>query len=130
MQSHKPMRDIKNRTDLYILVKQFYIKLFDDTLLKPFFADIDTDDKLESHLQILVNFWDQQLFYKGTYNRNALQPHLTRHQKLPFKPEHFKQWLKLFSQTIDENFDGEKANQAKIKAQSIATVIQIKISQL
>ncbi len=124
------MPDILNRADLYLLVKQFYIKLLDDTLLKHFFADLDTPVKLESHLQILVNFWDQQLFYNGTYNRNALQPHLIKHQSLPFKPEHFKQWLKLFCQTIDENFDGEMANQAKIKAQSIATVIQIKISQL
>lgn len=124
------MVDILNRNDIYFLVKQFYEKLLDDALLKIYFKEMDTDEKLEHHLQILVNFWDQQLFYNGTYRRNALQAHLNLHQNLPLKKGHFAQWLKLFSQTIDENFDGEKANQAKIKAQSIATVIQIKISQL
>jgi len=124
------MIDILNRADLYLLVKQFYVKLMNDALLKPFFADLNTDEKLEQHLQILVDFWDQQLFYNGTYHRNALLPHLNMHQKLPFKKEHFKQWLSFFGQTVDQNFVGEKANQAKIKAQSIATVIQIKISQL
>lgn len=124
------MIDIVNRDNLYLLVKRFYVKLLDDNLLKAFFADLNTDEKLEHHLQILVDFWDQQLFYNGTYNRNALQPHLNLHQKLPFKKELFEQWIKLFNQTIDENFEGAQANQAKIKAQSIATVIQIKISQL
>jgi len=124
------MNDISGRTDIYILVKQFYTKLFKDKLLKPFFVDLDTDKKLEMHLTILVDFWQQQLFYTGTYSRNALQPHLKLNKKIPFKKEHFERWLLLFNKTIDENFNGLKSHQAKVKAQSIATVMQIKFSQL
>jgi len=124
------MNDISGRTDIYILVKQFYTKLFKDKLLKPFFVDLDTDKKLEMHLTILVDFWQQQLFYTGTYGRNALQPHLKLNKKIPFKKEHFERWLLLFNKTIDENFNGLKSHQAKVKAQSIATVMQIKFSQL
>ncbi len=124
------MADIANRNDIYNLVKQFYTKLLVDTDLKHFFEDLDTDKKLEEHLQILVNFWEQQLFYTGNYKRNALQPHLQLHHKKPFLKIHFNQWLHLFTETIDALYQGPKVQQAKVKAQSIATVLQIKISQL
>lgn len=124
------MTDIATREHIYILVKQFYVKLMKDALLKHFFEDLNTDKKLERHLQILVDFWEQQLFYSGNYKRNALQPHLKLHHKKPFLKEHFKQWLHLFTETVDELYTGIKAHQAKVKAQSIATVMQIKISQL
>ncbi len=124
------MADIANREDIYNLVKQFYLKLLADADLKHFFEDLNTDEKLEEHLQILVNFWEQQLFYKGNYKRNALKPHLDLHHKKPFAKKHFNKWLKLFTETIDCYYDGIKAHQAKVKAQSIATVMQIKISQL
>jgi len=124
------MNDISGQSDIYLLVKQFYFKLFKDDLLKGFFTHLDTDEKLEAHLAILVDFWQQQLFYTGTYRRNALKPHLKLHHKIPFKKEHFERWLNLFYETIDINFKGLKSHQAKVKAQSIATVMQIKISQL
>jgi len=124
------MADIANRNDIYNLVKQFYIKLLNDVVLKHFFEDLNTDEKLEKHLQILVNFWEQQLFYTGTYKRNALKPHLDLHHKKPFAKKHFDQWLNLFNETVDQLYDGIKAHQAKVKAQSIATVMQIKILQL
>jgi len=124
------MNDISCQSDIYLLVKQFYFKLFKDDLLKGFFTHLDTDEKLEAHLAILVDFWQQQLFYTGTYRRNALKPHLKLHHKIPFKKEHFERWLNLFYETIDINFKGLKSHQAKVKAQSIATVMQIKISQL
>jgi len=43
-------------------------------------------------------------------------------------PEHFKRWLSLFQQTIDENFEGEKAELARQRAISIATVMQLKLA--
>jgi len=124
------MNDISGQSDIYLLVKQFYFKLFKYNLLKDFFTHLDTDEKLEAHLVILVDFWQQQLFYTGTYRRNALKPHLKLHHKIPFKKEHFERWLFLFNETIDKNFKGIKSHQAKVKAQSIAAVMQIKISQL
>jgi len=124
------MNDIKGRKDIYLLVKQFYNKLLNDDLMKIFFTDLNTKEKLETHLNILVDFWDHQLFYSGTYNRNALKPHLKLHYKKPFLKKYFEQWLHLFSETVDEHYNGLKAHQAKVKAQSIATVMQIKISQL
>jgi hemoglobin len=44
-------------------------------------------------------------------------------------PELFKIWLNHFNNSVDENFMGEKAEQIKTQALSIATIMQIKIMQ-
>jgi len=55
---------------------------------------------------------------------------LTLHQQSPLQKQHFETWLKYFNESVDELFEGEKAFLAKERALSIATVMQIKISQL
>lgn len=120
-------RDIENREDIYLLVKDFYIKLLNDELMHHFFEEFTNPELLEKHLQILVDFWDNILFYSGTYQNNAMKPHLDLQPKKPFKNEHFQQWLLHFNNTIDEHFSGEIAHAAKSRALSIATVMQIKI---
>lgn len=124
------LKEIKNRDDLYLLVSKFYEKLLVDTKINHFFEDIVENNELEKHLQILVNFWDNMLFYTGVYKRNAMKPHLLLNLKKPFLPEHFKIWLHHFNKTIDENFKGELAHAAKTRALSIATVMQLKVSQM
>ena len=44
-------------------------------------------------------------------------------------PELFTIWLGHFYITVDENFKGQKAEQIKTQALSIATIMQIKIVQ-
>jgi len=123
-------KDIENRQDIYVLVKQFYVKLMNDDIVSHFFVDFSNTTLLEEHLQILVNFWDNILFYSGEYRRNAMQPHLKLHNTKPFKNKHFKCWLSNFNTTVDELFDGEMAHAAKTRALSIATVMEIKINEL
>ena len=81
---------------------------------------------LEKHLNTLVDFWDNILFYTGTYGKNAMQPHLLLHQKKPFSKIHFDTWLKLFNQSVDDNFKGENASVLKNRALSVATIMRIK----
>jgi hemoglobin len=123
-------KDIENREDIYLLVKDFYVKLLNDDKMHHFFEEFINPELLEKHLQILVDFWDNILFYSGTYQKNAMKPHLDLQPKKPFKPEHFKHWLLHFNNTIDEHFSGEIAHAAKSRALSIATVMQIKIADL
>jgi hemoglobin len=59
-----------------------------------------------------------------------MQPHMALHQKSPLQKHHFETWLGYFKKTVDELFEGERAFSAKERATSIATVMQIKISQL
>ena len=54
--------------------------------------------------------------------------HTRLSQRIPLTKEHFERWLKLFTGTVDELFQGTKATTAKEKAQSIAGIMQVKIS--
>lgn len=123
-------KDIENRNDIYLLVKTFYVKLMSDDVMCHFFVAFKDPAHLEAHLQILVDFWSNILFYTGEYRKNAMQPHLDLHPKKPFKPIHFKHWLSGFNESVDELFEGETAHTAKSRALSIATVMQIKISEI
>lgn len=123
-------RDIENREDLHKIVSTFYEKLFEDQIMRDFFIEFRDPESLEKHLQVLVDFWDGILFDSGTYRKNAIQPHLEKNKEIPFESIHFEQWMNLFSKSIDENFLGQVAETAKSRAQSIATVMQIKMIQL
>lgn len=123
-------RDIENREDIYLLVKNFYVKLMNDDLVCHFFEDFSDSILLEEHMQTLVNFWDNILFYSGSYQKNAMKPHLDLHLKKHFEKKHFRQWISHFNTTVDEYFIGEIAHAAKSRALSIATVMQIKITEL
>ena len=122
-------KDISNREDLLKLVTLFYNKLVADRSISYLFTDIAKIDLLH-HRDILVNFWDSVLFQNDVYRKNAMQPHLVLHQRSPLQKDHFKTWLTYFNESVDELFEGEKAFLAKERALSIATVMQIKISQL
>lgn len=119
--------DIKNREDLYLILNNFYKRLLHDQTMKHFFEKFEAKDSLEKHLLILVDFWDNILFYSNTYNKNAMLPHIEMSKKKTFEKAHFDIWLKHFSQSIDDDFKGENAEIAKNRARSIATVMQLKI---
>ena len=123
-------KDIEGREDIYILVQLFYTKLMSDDLMIHFFEDFKDPIHLEEHLQVLVNFWDNIIFYSGGYRRNAMQPHLEMQQKKPFTPEHFDRWLSGFNESVDELYEGENSHAIKSRALSIATVMKIKIFEL
>jgi hemoglobin len=122
-------KDITDRNDLLKLLTLFYNKLLADKSISYLFTDIAKID-LPHHLNILVDFWESVLFQKDVYRKNAMQPHLNLHQKSPLQKSHFQTWLKYFNESVDELFEGEKAFLAKERALSIATVMQIKVSQL
>lgn len=118
--------DITNREDLYLVVSEFYKKLLSQKEMQHFFEKFNNKDTLEKHLNILVDFWDNILFYSGTYQKNAMQPHVQLHQKKPFSQQHFKIWIQLFNESVDNHFKGNNAHTIKTRALSIATIMQIK----
>jgi hemoglobin len=111
--------DIQNREDIKILVDRFYDKVKDDSLLGPVFSHVDWPH----HLPIMYDFWSSMLLGDQTYRGNPLQ----RHMHLPINKYHFNRWLLLFYLTVDENFQGEKAEEVKMRAQSIAGIFQLKM---
>lgn len=122
------MNDIHNQDDLYLLVDNFYQKLLSDKSISYIFTDV-VKIYLEEHLPILVTFWSQAILGTGGYTNNLTQIHLDIDKKEHLTPELFKIWLNHFNNSVDENFMGEKAEQIKTQALSIATIMQIKIMQ-
>lgn len=122
------MHDIQNQDDLYLLVDEFYKKLLADDSISYIFTDV-VKIKIEEHLPVLVTFWSQAILGTGGYTRNLTQIHLDIDAKEHLTPELFNIWLAHFNETVDENFKGGKAEQIKTQALSIATIMQIKISQ-
>jgi len=122
-------RDIESRKDIELLIKNFYDKLLVDDVVGYLFTEVVELD-LEEHLPRLVDFWEGQLFGVNSYAGNPMQVHLDLNSKEHLRKEHFDRWLSHFNNTVDELFEGLKANLAKERALSIATVMQIKIAQL
>lgn len=122
------MNDIQTQDDLYLLVNEFYKKLLTDERISYIFTDV-VKIKLKEHLPILVTFWSQGILGTGGYTNNLTQIHLDVNEKSYLSPELFQIWLNHFNHAVDENFKGENAEKIKTQALSIATVMQIKISQ-
>lgn len=113
------MHDLDSRKHIEILVGTFYNKVKGDPLLGPAFSHLDWGH----HLPIMVDFWTSMLLGDMSYQGNPFQKHIG----LPITTEHFSQWLKLFTATVNENFEGPKAEEAISRANSIAGIFQHKL---
>lgn len=106
---------ISSREQVIKIVDSFYAKVRKDELIGPVFeeeAKVDWDE----HLPKLYNFWEDLLFGTENYFGRPFPPHM----KFNLKIEHFERWLKLFIETIDENYTGLKADEMKSRALRIA----------
>jgi hemoglobin len=113
------LTDLGDRRDIERLVRAFYARAFIDELLGPVFTDIAQMD-LDAHLPAMCDFWETVLFRAGLYRRNTLAVHAGLHLKAHLNAEHFGRWLDLWTQTVDAEFAGAKAELAKIQAARIA----------
>ncbi|MGH8092992.1 MAG: group III truncated hemoglobin [Chthoniobacterales bacterium] len=107
--------DLETPQDVRKLVDAFYDKVNRDELLAPIFNETANVDWTE-HLPKMYRFWESMLFRTGNYS-GAPFP---KHAVLPVEQAHFERWLTLFVETVDENFAGEKSEQAKNSAVCIA----------
>jgi len=120
--------DIQSREDIELLVKSFYDKVVKDDVIGYVFTDA-IKVRWERHLPVMYDFWENTLFFTGTYDGNPMFIHKNIHRHTPLNTQHFERWVKLFTETVDLLFEGNKAELAKQRAISIATVMQLKILQ-
>jgi hemoglobin len=121
-------RDINNKEDIAAMVNAFYEKVKADDVIGYIFNDV-VNVHWKKHLPVMYRFWENALFYTGTYEGNPMELHRHLHRLLPLTTDHFKRWNLLFDTTVDEMFEGKTATLAKQRAWSISTVMQIKILQ-
>jgi hemoglobin len=113
------MREIENARDVHELVQTFYQKVMKDEQLSPFFKHLNLDE----HLPKMEFFWRFVLLDESGYTTSVTDKHM--HMRL--KEEHFKRWIFLFDQTLDELFVGEKVELAKQRAAITGWTIQSKM---
>ena len=119
------MQEIKNLDDIKQMVDTFYDKVNKDKELSYIFNDFAKINWV-THLPIMYSFWSKLLLGEGDYRGNPFQKHIP----LPIESHHFDRWVELFKQNIDEQFIGEIAEEAKLRAENIAYVFDNKLSML
>lgn len=118
------MTDIQDIEDIKKVVNDFYLKVKNDELLAPVFAARIQENDWEKHLNRMYDFWNTVLFFQRKYKGNPFSKHLG----LPITKPHFSRWIELFNETIDKHFQGDKADEAKRRANQIALIFQSKIT--
>lgn len=113
--------EITSINEITLLVNSFYGKVQKDELIGPIFEKV-INGNWETHLEKMYRFWETVLLNEHTYHGSPFRPHA----KLPIGADHFKRWLELFLETVDENFTGEKAQEAKWRAGKMAEMFQYK----
>lgn len=117
-------KDIETREDLELVLSEFYKIATKDAEIWHHFADLD----LESHLPIIVDFWEKVLLGKPVYFGNPLQIHQMLNEKHPLTLENFRHWVEIFSRTVDKLFIGKTAETAKLRAKMIAHSLNQRIN--
>lgn len=100
----------------------FYDKIKQDDVLGHIFNGV-IKDNWPTHLEKMYCFWQTILLSEHTYHGSPFPPHA----RLPVSEIHFDRWKKLFNETVYENFTGQKAEEAKMRAENMAVMFQSKI---
>ena len=120
-------RDIESREDIEKMVTLFYEKVKVDKPIGFIFTEV-VSINWQKHIPLIVDFWETILLDNPVYKNNAMEVHYHINKMVPLQDEHFKSWLQLFNNSIDELFEGEKTILAKTRAKSIAGLMLFKMS--
>jgi len=115
-------RNIENLDDVKLLVDTFYERVCEDEALGNIFNG-RIGDRWPEHLGKMYRFWQTVLLEDHTYLGAPFPPHTN----LPVEHFHFERWLNLFHAAIDDLFEGEKAEEAKWRANRMAEMFELKI---
>ena len=119
--------DIKTREDIRILIHTFYAEVREDDLLGPIFNTMIKD--WDTHLSLLVDFWETNLFFIKKYAGNPLEAHVRADKFNDHKINelHFGTWLNLWFKNIDTLYEGDNAQLAKNRARNMSTFMNMEI---
>ena len=105
------------------MVDAFYDKVRLDDLIGPIFNEV-IQNNWKTHLEKMYTFWQTILLEDYTYSGRPFPPHAN----LPVNQLHFDRWKKLFTEIVQLNFEGQKADEAIWRADKMATMFLSKIT--
>lgn len=114
--------DIKNLSDIQILVDSFYDRVKVNPVLGGIFNGV-IGDRWPQHLEKMYRFWQTILLEEHTYHGRPFVPHAS----MPLQAAHFESWLKLWHDTVDDFFEGPLATDAKDRGNKMAALFFSKI---
>lgn len=119
-------KDILDRNDVELLVNSFYDKVKENKVIGPIFNDV-AKINWDEHLPKMYSFWASILLGEHSFNGNPMKVHINLGRITTMSEIEFNEWLILFNETLNEHFEGENANEAKIRAANIARLMLHKI---
>ncbi len=125
----EPRHDITNRADCERLVRAFYGRALVDPIIGFIFTDVAELD-LEAHVPRIASFWETVLLEARTYSGGAFRPHAELNERVQLRAGHFQRWLALWDETVDELFEGERAELAKAHARRVAQAFYARLREL
>lgn len=113
--------DIETEEDVTFLVDVFYDRVLKHEQLAPFFSHLD----FVAHKPKMVHFWSFVVLDKPGYTTNVFD----KHAGMDLNQELFNEWVRLFHETVDEHFSGERANTIKLRASVLGFTFGSKFSK-
>lgn len=121
-------KDIESRDDIESMLYIFYRKAFEDDVIGYFFREVAPLD-LNTHIPEITDFWESILFNSHSYRKNVMAIHKQISDRSTINKKHLNRWVQLFTETVSEEFEGNKAELMKQRAVSIATLMEIRFNQ-
>jgi hemoglobin len=115
-------KDIGSLKDVQFLVDRFYESVQADSFLGPIFNE-RLKGRWEMHHHKLYRFWHTILLRRPDYFGHPV----AIHYGMNLEEQHFKHWLNIWTQTVDEYFEGEIAERAKLRGRTMAEAFLSKI---
>lgn len=115
--------DLDSRERVETFVDAFYLRVLADPLLAPIFLDVAAIE-LNVHLPHIKDYWCKLLLGETSYQRHTMNIHRQLHAKRGLTASDFQRWLELFSLSMDELYEGKRAQRAKRVATRIAGNMQ------
>ena len=121
--------DIQNREDVFLLVSSFYKKVRANQEIGHFFNESIED--WPAHLEKLTDFWETNLFMVSRFRGNPMKVHKEVDATFnnSIEQRHFGTWLNMWFETLDELFEGDRANIARNRARNMAFNLFMNIYQ-
>lgn len=123
------MKHIKSREDINEIIRKFYGQVRDNDILGPIFTKAIPEEEWDFHMEKITDFWDSAVFGSMSFKGNPATSHVNLDQKNNYKitQEHFAIWLNHWNETINENYEGEIAENMKMRARKMAAGLYLGI---
>lgn len=118
--------DIATREDIENLVNTFYDRVKIDNTIGLIFHQMIGQD-WSHHLPIMYSFWSMVLLETGGYTGNPVKKHIEIDKRYQLTQEHFTRWMELWNDTVDNLYQGPKADEAKKRALLMKDLISMKV---